>query len=388
MRPASYTASGCSSGCAKLAVETHLVISRWGARTLLHETPYSREQVEALAHTVVRAERHGCGDFERVVRDSDGMIIAPCSARTLGAIAHGFGDSLIHRAADVVLKERRKLVLAVREAPLSDIHLENMLKLSRMGAVILPPVPAFYNNPRSLDDIVEHTVARMLDQFGVEVPGAARWEGNMRVGGVTVRSAIYGASEFVVSGPLQARPRSQLVIRLATYLRGAPVPERARRRRPPASPLPLRRRRGALRPVPFRPRPRPSPVRAASASCSFLVSLARAAAFLSAALGPRLVPLRLLAASVAASRIAAVAAASRSRRSASSFRFRSSGLSFLSARRTPTLRYERQHAVWAVAADVERSERPEGTSDASASKPGGSMSLVSRPAAGVASLLP
>ena len=131
-------------------VETHLVISRWGARTLLHETPYSREQVEALAHTTYAPGDMGAaissGSFQTA-----GMIIAPCSAKTLAAIAHGFGDGLIHRAADVVLKERRKLLLAVREAPLSDIHLENMLKLSRMGAVILPPMPAFYNNPRSLD---------------------------------------------------------------------------------------------------------------------------------------------------------------------------------------------------------------------------------------------
>jgi 4-hydroxy-3-polyprenylbenzoate decarboxylase len=115
------------------------------------------------------------------------MIIVPCSAKTLAAIAHGFGDSLIHRAADVVLKERRRLLLAVREAPLSDIHLENMLKLSRMGAVILPPMPAFYNNPRSLADIVEHTVARMLDQFGIEAPGGAtRWTGEMRVGNLQI----------------------------------------------------------------------------------------------------------------------------------------------------------------------------------------------------------
>jgi 4-hydroxy-3-polyprenylbenzoate decarboxylase len=162
-------------------VETHLVISRWGARTLTHETPYSREQVEALAHTTYAPGDMGAaissGSFQTA-----GMLIVPCSAKTLAAIAHGFGDSLIHRAADVVLKERRKLLLAVREAPLSDIHLENMLKLSRMGAVILPPMPAFYNNPRSLADIVEHTVARMLDQFGVEVPGGAqRWAGEMRV---------------------------------------------------------------------------------------------------------------------------------------------------------------------------------------------------------------
>jgi 4-hydroxy-3-polyprenylbenzoate decarboxylase len=163
-------------------VETHLVVSRWGARTLLHETPYSREQVEALAHTAYGASDMGAaissGSFQTA-----GMIVAPCSARTLGAIAHGFGDSLIHRAADVVLKERRKLLLAIREAPLSEVHIENMLKLARMGAVILPPVPAFYNNPRSLADIVEHTVARILDQFGIEVPGAARWTGEMGVTG-------------------------------------------------------------------------------------------------------------------------------------------------------------------------------------------------------------
>jgi len=163
-------------------VETHLVISRWGARTLLHETPYSREQVEALAHTAYAASDMGAaissGSFQTA-----GMIVAPCSARTLGAIAHGFGDSLIHRAADVVLKERRKLLLAIREAPLSEIHIENMLTLARAGAVILPPVPAFYTNPRSLADIVEHTVARMLDQFGIDVPGAVRWSGEMGVTG-------------------------------------------------------------------------------------------------------------------------------------------------------------------------------------------------------------
>jgi 4-hydroxy-3-polyprenylbenzoate decarboxylase len=162
-------------------VETHLVISRWGNRTLLHETPYSREQVEELAH-----ETYAPGDMGAAISSGSfqtaGMVIAPCSAKTLGAIAHGYGDSLIHRAADVVLKERRKLVLAVREAPLSDIHLENMLKLSRMGAVVLPPVPAFYINPASLDDIIEHTVARLMDQFGVENPRAVRWAGEMSVG--------------------------------------------------------------------------------------------------------------------------------------------------------------------------------------------------------------
>lgn len=162
-------------------VETHLVISRWGVRTLLHETPYSREHVEALADVVYAPNDMGAaissGSFQTA-----GMLIAPCSAKTLAAVAHGFGDNLIHRAADVVLKERRKLVLAVREAPLSDIHLENMLKLSRMGTVILPPVPAFYNGPRTVDDVVDHTVARLLDQFGVPVPDAQRWSGEMGVG--------------------------------------------------------------------------------------------------------------------------------------------------------------------------------------------------------------
>ena len=161
--------------------ETHLVISRWGARTLLHETPYSREQVEAMA-TVTYAP----GDMGAAISSgsfrTDGMVIAPCSAKTLAAVAHGFGENLVHRAADVVLKERRRLVLVVREAPLSDIHLENMLKLSRMGSVMLPPMPAFYNHPRTVDDVVEHTVSRVLDQFGLDVSGVERWSGEMGVG--------------------------------------------------------------------------------------------------------------------------------------------------------------------------------------------------------------
>ncbi len=160
--------------------ETHLVISRWGARTLLHETTWSREQVEALADVVYAQADMGAAISSGSFR-TDGMIVAPCSAKTLAAIAHGFSDNLVHRAAEVVLKERRQLVLCVREAPLSDIHLENMLKLSRMGAVILPPVPAFYNHPQSVDDIVDHTVSRLLDQFGIEVRGAARWSGEMGV---------------------------------------------------------------------------------------------------------------------------------------------------------------------------------------------------------------
>ena len=161
--------------------ETHLVISRWGARTLLHETPYTREQVEALATVSYQSNDMGAAISSGSYK-TDGMVIAPCSAKTLAAIAHGFGENLVHRAADVALKERRRLVLAVREAPLSDIHLENMLRLSRSGAVILPPMPAFYNHPQTIDDIVDHTVGRILDQFGIEVSGATRWSGEMGVG--------------------------------------------------------------------------------------------------------------------------------------------------------------------------------------------------------------
>jgi 4-hydroxy-3-polyprenylbenzoate decarboxylase len=159
--------------------ETHLVISKWAARTLAHETDYSAEKVQALATRCYASQDQGAaissGSFQTA-----GMVIVPCSVKTLGAIASGAGDNLIHRAADVVLKERRKLVLVVRESPLHDIHLENMLKLSRLGAVIVPPVPAFYNHPRTLDDMVRHVVQRVLDQFDIHLDLAARWDGVMR----------------------------------------------------------------------------------------------------------------------------------------------------------------------------------------------------------------
>jgi 4-hydroxy-3-polyprenylbenzoate decarboxylase len=164
-----------------LGVETHLILSRWGARTMLHESDHTRAQVEALAHTCHPPNDMGAAISSGSFR-TEGMVVAPCSAKTLAAIAHGYGDNLIHRAADVVLKERRKLVLAVREAPLSEIHLENMLRVSRAGAVILPPLPAFYHRPTTIDDIIDHTVARMLDQFGLETPGMSRWSGDMGVG--------------------------------------------------------------------------------------------------------------------------------------------------------------------------------------------------------------
>ena len=158
-------------------VETHLVISKWGARTLQHETGWALKDVHGLAHTVHNPNDEGAAISSGSFR-TDGMLVVPCSARSLASIAHGLGDSLVHRAADVVLKERRKLVLAVREAPLSQIHLENMLKLSRMGVIICPPVPAFYIKPATIDDLVTYTAVRLLDQFDIAVD-APRWDGDL-----------------------------------------------------------------------------------------------------------------------------------------------------------------------------------------------------------------
>jgi 4-hydroxy-3-polyprenylbenzoate decarboxylase len=157
-------------------VETHLVVSKWAARTLTHETPYSLKYVQSLA-----TQNHGIGAQGATISSGSfvtlGMVIAPCSMRTLAAIAHGLGDNLIHRAADVILKERRKLVLVVRESPFNEIHLENMLKLARMGVVILPPVPAFYNNPQNLDDVINHITMRVIDQFDIHLDVMNRWDG-------------------------------------------------------------------------------------------------------------------------------------------------------------------------------------------------------------------
>ena len=160
-------------------VETHLIISKWAQRTLEHETRYTVEQVRAMASVV-----HSQGDMGASISSgsfkTEGMVVIPCSVRTLAGIANGYGEHLVHRAADVVLKERRRMVLVVRETPFSEVHLENMLKLARMGATILPPVPAFYNHPQSVDDIVDHIVARVLDQFDIAAPFAKRWDGHMQ----------------------------------------------------------------------------------------------------------------------------------------------------------------------------------------------------------------
>ena len=160
----------------ELKVESHLVLSRWAEVTLTKETGLSARELASTASVVHSRENLGASIASGSFRH-DGMIIAPCSMKTLAAIRHGYADELIVRAADVTLKERRRLVLLARETPLNDIHLENMLALSRMGAIIAPPMPAFYGNPKTIDDLVDHTVGRVLDLFGLELPKLKRWNG-------------------------------------------------------------------------------------------------------------------------------------------------------------------------------------------------------------------
>jgi flavin prenyltransferase len=160
-------------------IETHLVVSKWAQQTLEHETSYTMKELRGLATATYSAADMGAkvssGSFQ-----TDGMVVVPCSLRSVALIAHGTGEHLVHRAADVILKERRKLVLVARETPLSTIHLENLLKLSRMGVTILPPMPAFYNRPENLDGMVDHIVMRILDQFDISRDLASRWDGQMR----------------------------------------------------------------------------------------------------------------------------------------------------------------------------------------------------------------
>jgi 4-hydroxy-3-polyprenylbenzoate decarboxylase len=157
-------------------VQTDLIISQWARVTIQHETEFSVPEVEALA-TASHSNKNLAAAISSGSIRTDGMIIAPCSMKTLAAIRSGYANDLLSRAADVVLKERRKLVLLPRESPLNDIHLDNMLTLSRMGVVIVPPVPAFYNHPKNLDDMVDHILVRALDQFGIEIPTATHWTG-------------------------------------------------------------------------------------------------------------------------------------------------------------------------------------------------------------------
>ena len=157
-------------------IETHLVVSDAAVLTLHQETGLQRRELEALAHVVHKNRDIGAtiasGSFQ-----SDGMVVAPCSMKTLASVAHGLSDNLIARAADVVLKERRRLVLMVRETPFNLAHLRNMTAVTEMGGVIFPPLPSFYHKPASIEEMVDHTVGRVIDLFGIEHALAPRWPG-------------------------------------------------------------------------------------------------------------------------------------------------------------------------------------------------------------------
>jgi len=155
-------------------IETHLVMSRAAKMTIQVETPHSVKEVEAMADVVHDVNNVGASISSGSFR-TEGMVIAPCSMKSMGGIAHSIGGDLLVRAADVVLKERKKLVLVARETPLHLGHLESMAALTRMGAVIFPPVPAFYHRPKTLDDIINQTVTRILDQFDIDLTLFERW---------------------------------------------------------------------------------------------------------------------------------------------------------------------------------------------------------------------
>lgn len=155
-------------------VETHLVVSEWAEKTILAETRWKPAEVLRLAHHAydeADLDAPPGGDQLR----TRGMIVAPCSMKSLAAIANGITESLIHRAAEVTIKEQRRLLMLVRESPLSVIHLENMLRAAKTGAIVMPPAPAFYAKPKTLDDVVDHTVGRMLDHFGIDHGLVRRW---------------------------------------------------------------------------------------------------------------------------------------------------------------------------------------------------------------------
>jgi flavin prenyltransferase len=157
-------------------IETHLVVSEAGWRNVEHEQELGRAAMEALAHRVHDVTDVGASIASGSFRCS-GMVIAPCSMRTLAAVAHGLGDNLITRSADVMLKERRRLVLMVRESPLNLAHLRNMAGVTEMGAIVCPPLPAFYTRPNTVADMVDSSVARVLDLLDVQHSLSLRWEG-------------------------------------------------------------------------------------------------------------------------------------------------------------------------------------------------------------------
>ncbi len=157
-------------------VESHLVMSRGALRTLELESELHKDDFLRLAHTV-----HHIGDIAATIASGSfvtaGMVVIPCSMKTLAGIVHGYSDNLLLRAADVVMKERRKLVLVTREMPLGTLHLENMLKASQLGAVIMPPMLTFYNHPHTVDDLIDHITGKVLLQFGLEPVNFRAWEG-------------------------------------------------------------------------------------------------------------------------------------------------------------------------------------------------------------------
>lgn len=157
-------------------IETHAVISDAGWLNITHELGLERTHAPALADVVHSIDHIGASIASGSFRAS-GMVVAPCSMRTLAAIAHGLSDNLLTRAADVMLKERRRLILLARETPLHLVHLRNMTTVTEMGAIVCPPVPAFYQKPQTVDDIVQHSIARVLDLLGLEQTLAAPWMG-------------------------------------------------------------------------------------------------------------------------------------------------------------------------------------------------------------------
>lgn len=155
-------------------IQTHLIFTEWAKKCLAMETNYTVDEVKSLA-TTVSDESNMAASISSGTHKMDGMIVIPCTMKTLSSIAVGYDETLVARAAGVTLKESRKLVLVTRETPLTAINLENMLKLARLGVVILPPVPGFYTKPKTIDEIVNHTVGKCLDQFNIEHDLYKRW---------------------------------------------------------------------------------------------------------------------------------------------------------------------------------------------------------------------
>jgi 4-hydroxy-3-polyprenylbenzoate decarboxylase len=179
----------------QLGVETHLILSDWARATIKLETDTTVEEVRALASHAYSARDLAAGISSGSFR-TDGMVICPCSMKTLSAVRIGFSDNLITRAADVTLKERRKLVLVAREAPLSEIHLDNMHYLARAGAVIFPPTVAYYARPTSVDEVTDSVVGRVLDQLGIEHSLISRWKDDQPPSPVNGRRHVAEADDW------------------------------------------------------------------------------------------------------------------------------------------------------------------------------------------------